>query len=64
MIEFIQSIFTNRRGIAFLIPVVIVGLQRVGVVTTEAEVGTLLDQAAALIAGLLSLWSLARPKVS
>lgn len=60
--DFIKDLFLNRRGWAFLVPVVVVGLQRAGIVATDAQVSTALDQGAALLASGLALWSLRRPK--
>ena len=59
---FIQMILSNRRGWAFLVPIAVIGLQRAGITTNDATVNTAIDQAAGVLAGVLSLWSLFKPK--
>jgi hypothetical protein len=59
---FFKDLLTNRRGYAFLIPVVTMGLQRAGIVANDDQVGSAIDQAAGLASALLALWSLRAPK--
>jgi hypothetical protein len=58
----LREFLGNRRAWSFVIPLVVIGLQRTGIVATDDQVGTVLDQTAALISGLLALWSLQRPR--
>jgi hypothetical protein len=59
---FLKALFTNRRGYAFMIPILTITFQQLGLGASDTQINDLLDKGAALMSGLLSLWSLRSPK--
>lgn len=62
MTGILKALLTNRRGLAFLIPLLTFILNQSGIAANDTQVTDIATQASGLISGLLALWSLYKPK--